>query len=259
MPSYIVGNWKMQLSDQDSSALAKEVARLWSAQAASRPQVRAVVCPSHLALRAVGEVLRGTNVALGAQDCFWEEKGAFTGEVSPKALKELGCEYCIVGHSERRQYLGETDEMANRKILALLKQGLTPILCVGETREERDAGRRDAVVIGQVRAALKDVALVGTQRLIVAYEPRWAIGTGMPCSPDDAASMHQLINDTLAEMFAPDVAERQIAVVYGGSVDPKNIASYLAVPIIQGALIGGASLKAPDFAAMCEAASEPAK
>lgn len=249
----------MQLSEPESLVLAKEVVRLWSAQGASRPQVRAVVCPSHLALKAVSEALRGGNVALGAQDCFWEEKGAYTGEVSAKSLKDYGCEFCLVGHSERRQYLGETDDMVNKKVLALLKQDIVPVVCVGETREERDAGRRDAVVIGQVRAALKGAAPVGAQRILIAYEPRWAIGTGVPCSPDDAASMHQLIYDTLSEQFASDVVDRQTAIVYGGSVDTKNIAGYLAVRVIQGSLIGGASLKAPDFAAMCETAAETRK
>src|SRR5690606_15370043 len=126
---------------------------------------------------------KGTPIALGAQDVFWEDKGAFTGEISPKTLAELGCTYCIVGHSERRQHLGETDEMVNKKVLALLRNGLTPIVCVGETLEERQAGRREAVVIGQVRAALAGAELIGTRRVVIAYEPRWVIGTGKAVSP----------------------------------------------------------------------------
>ncbi|OGL74272.1 triose-phosphate isomerase [Candidatus Uhrbacteria bacterium RIFCSPHIGHO2_02_FULL_60_10] len=256
MPTFIIGNWKMQLSVGGSVALAKEIVRLWSAQGAQHPDVQAVVCPTHLALDEVASVVRGTSVALGAQDVFWEEKGAYTGEISPLMLKDLGCEYCLVGHSERRQFLGETDAMVAKKVTALLKAGINPVVCVGETREERDAGKRDAVVIGQVRVALKDVRPVGKQRLVVAYEPRWAIGAGTPVSPDDAASMHFLIRETLLEMMPKDVVERQCGIVYGGSVDAKNIASFLAKAEIHGGLIGGASLKAPDFVRMAETAVE---
>ncbi len=259
MKTYIIGNWKMQLSEKDSVELAKEVVRLWSAQGTQHPDVQTIILPSHLALAEVSAVVKGTTVALGAQDTFWEDKGAYTGEVSPKTLKELGCEYCLVGHSERRQYLGETDDMVHKKTEALLRSGIHPIVCCGETREERESGKRDGVVIAQIRAALAGVKPFGTQRVLVAYEPRWAIGTGVPCSPDEAASMHTLIRETLFDLFNPDVVERQCGIVYGGSVDSKNLASFLAVEVIHGALIGGASLKAPDFAAMAETATASKK
>jgi triosephosphate isomerase len=254
--TYLVGNWKMQLNQAESEALAKELVRLWAAQGATASAVAVVACPSHMAIEEVAKVTRGTPVALGAQDAFWEDKGAYTGEVSPKALKELGVDYCIVGHSERRQHLGETDAMVNKKAVALLRNGITPIVCVGETKEERQAGKRDAVVIGQVRAALEGVALVGSQRVIVAYEPRWVIGTGQAVSPQDAAELHHLIRETLYELFGQDAALRQTAVIYGGAVDAKNLAGFIAVDVIDGVLVGGASLKPQDFTAMAQIAAD---
>ena len=253
---YIIANWKMQLNEAESAALAQEIVRRWSAQATGNPGVKVVVCPSHLALSAVNDVVRGTNVALGAQDSFWEAKGAYTGEVSPVTLKQVGCEYCIVGHSERRQHLGETDEMVSRKVDALLAVGITPIICVGETREERDAGRRDSVVIGQVKKAMEGTRPVGTQHVIVAYEPRWVIGTGQAVPPDDAASMHQLIRETMLELLPQDVVERQVSIIYGGSVDAGNIAGFLAIPAVEGALVGGAALKADALVRLAEIATE---
>ena len=256
MTTYLVGNWKMQLNESESEALAKEVVRLWAAQGAGKADAVVVVCPSHMAIEEVAKVVRGTPVALGSQDVFWEDKGAYTGEISPKTLKELGCEYCIVGHSERRQFLGETDEMINKKTLALIRHGITPIVCVGETIDERRAGKRDAVVIAQVRAALVGVKLIGNQRLIVAYEPRCVIRTGQAVAPTDAAEMHHLILGALHEVLPADVVERQAAVIYGGAVDSKNLGGFLAVDVIRGALVGGASLKPQEFAAMAEIAAD---
>jgi triosephosphate isomerase (TIM) len=250
---YLIANWKMQLDGAESEVLAREVVRLL---AASDANVTVVLCPSHLAIERVSVVLKGTPIRLGAQDSFWEDKGAYTGEVSPKALRDLGCEFGIVGHSERREHLGETDAMINRKLRTLLANGLTPIVCVGETLAERQAGKRDAVVIAQVRTALEGVALVGTQRVIVAYEPRWVIGTGQAVAPDDAASMHHLIASTLHEVLGEETAKRQTAIVYGGSADSRNIAGFLALPSIDGALVGGASLKPAEFAAMARAAAD---
>jgi len=252
---YIIANWKMQLNEPESSALAQEIVRRWSAQAVSTPEVKVVVCPSHLALSAVHDVVNGTNVALGAQDVFWENKGSFTGEVSPETLKELGCEYCIIGHSERRQFLGETDEMVSKKVDALLEVGITPIICVGETREEREAGKRDAVVIGQVKKAMEGTRPVGSQRIIVAYEPRWVIGSGQAVPPEDAASMHQLIRETMLELLPEEVVRDQGFIIYGGSVDPENVAGFLAIPAVEGALVGGAALKADTFVPLAEIAS----
>ncbi len=259
MTTYLIANWKMQLNESESEALAKEIVRLWAGQAVSRPNVAMALCPSHMALPSVAATLKGTPIALGAQDVFWEGKGAYTGEISPATLKELGCEYCIVGHSERRQHLGETDAMVNRKALALLEAGITPIVCVGETMEERRAGTRDAVVIGQVRAALSETRLVGNRKLIIAYEPRWVIGTGQAVAPSDAAEMHALIRATLHEIFSDDVVEQKCAIIYGGAVDEKNVAGFLETEVIHGVLVGGASLKAKEFVAMAELAADAKK
>lgn len=257
--TYLIANWKMQLNESESEALSAEMVRLWAAQGADKPNVTMVLCPSHMALEEAAKAVKGTPIALGAQDTFWEDKGAYTGEISPKTLKELGCEFCIVGHSERRQFLGETDEMVNKKVLALLRNGLTPIVCVGETMDERSAGRREAVVIAQVRAALAGVSLVGAQRVIIAYEPRWVIGTGKAVAPEDAAEMHHLIIGTLHELFATEAVDRQFSVIYGGAADSKNLAGFLAVDVIRGALVGGASLKPAEFAAMAEVAADSGK
>ena len=255
---FVIGNWKMKLSERESIALAEAVTRSWAAQQAETEDVQVVLCPSHLAIADVHDVIHGTGIGLGAQDVFWEDKGAYTGEISPATLKELGCKYGIVGHSERRQHLGETDEMVHKKAAALLRHDLHPIVCVGETAEEKDAGKRDAVVIGQVKAALEGLTPVGNQRIVVAYEPRWAIGTGRAASPDDAAAAHHLIRETLYELYANDVVDRQCFVIYGGSADASNVGSFLSVDVIEGVLVGGASLKADEFVKMAETALDVA-
>lgn len=254
MRRYLIANWKMQLNEADSASLAADIVKRIASQVAGSQSLTAVLCPSHLAMGEVEDAVRGTDVALGGQDVFWEDKGAYTGEISPVTLKEYGCTYCIVGHSERRQYLGETDEMVHRKAAALLRHGINPIVCVGETKEEREAGKRDSVVISQVRGALEGLRPVGNQSVIVAYEPVWVIGTGQAVDPGDAAEAHSLIRETLMEMLPADVVERQCFVIYGGSVDSRNLAGFLEVPVIEGALIGGASLKAEEFARMAEVA-----
>jgi len=253
---FLIGNWKMQLNSADSVALAREIVRLWAGQAALNQNVVMTLCPSHVALSAVHAEVNGTSVYMGAQDVFWEDKGAYTGEIAPATLREFGCEYSLVGHSERREFLGETDEMVRRKTAALLRHNIHPIVCVGETMEERRSGRRDAVVINQVRAALKDNRPFGTQRVIVAYEPRWVIGSGQAVSPDDAASMHQLIKETLYDLLPADIVENQCAIIYGGSVDSSNLAGFLQVDVIHGVLVGGASLKAAEFVKMAEIAAD---
>ncbi|MEY4723633.1 MAG: hypothetical protein RLZZ324_1146 [Candidatus Parcubacteria bacterium] len=256
---YLIANWKMQLSEPESESLARGVVQRWAGEGASADGVSVVLCPSHLALERVASITKGTPVALGAQDAFWMDKGAYTGEISPVTLRELGAEYCLVGHSERREFLGETDEMVNRKTLALLKHGIVPVICVGETRAEREAGKRNAVVIDQVRAALDGVSLVGAQTVVVAYEPRWVIGTGKAVTPDDAAEMHHLIISALHDLLGADVAERQTAVIYGGSADSSNLAAFLAMPGISGTLVGGASLKQDEFAAMARITADAAR
>jgi triosephosphate isomerase len=251
---FIIANWKMSLNVTESQALARELVQRWAAQAASQPNVTMVLCPSYTALEEVREEIGGTPIKLGAQDVSWEDKGALTGEVSPLTLKEEACEYCIVGHSERRNLMGETDEMVNKKAAALLRHGLNPIICVGETREEREAGQRDAVVVGQVKAALEGLRPVGNQRIIIAYEPVWVIGTGQAVEPTEAASMHRLILETLDQMYPTDLVQQQFNVVYGGSVKSDNLAGFLDIDEIHGGLVGGASLKAPEFVRLAEIA-----
>jgi triosephosphate isomerase len=256
MKRFVIANWKMQVTAAEAETLARAVVEKWAAQGAQSPDTAAVLCAPFTAIERVGAAVRGTPVALGAQDCFWEDKGAYTGEVSPAELKSFGVEYCIVGHSERRGLVGETDEMVRKKVTALLRHGIRPVVCVGETREEREGGRRDAVVIGQVKSALEGNRPVGTQFIVIAYEPRWVIGTGQAVSPEDAASMHHLIIQTLHEIYPADVVERQFAVIYGGSVDSSNMRGFLGEEVIRGALVGGASLKPQEFVSLCEIAAD---
>jgi triosephosphate isomerase (TIM) len=244
----------MNLNESESEALAKRIADGMSAEELESIQLEMVLCPSHLSLSNVSDVVRGTGISLGAQDSFWEDRGAYTGEISPVTLKELGSAFCIVGHSERRQHLNETDEIVNRKAAALLRHDISPVICVGETREERDAGQRDAVVIRQVRLALGNGQLrpIGNQRIIIAYEPVWVIGTGAAVDPHEAAEVHQLIREELNEIFPVDIVEKNCFVIYGGSVDSSNIKKFLDIPVIEGALVGGASLKSDEFVKMAK-------
>lgn len=208
--------------------------------------VEVVLCPPFTALATVAELLTGTEIGLGAQDLFWAEEGAYTGEISPVMLKELGCTYVIIGHSERRQYFGETDDNVNKKALAALEHGLKPIICVGESLEQREAGETDAFVSGQVKKALAGLAAESIPQVVIAYEPIWAIGTGRSSSSADANQVIALIRQTIADQFTPDLAN-QVRIQYGGSVKPENITEYMAQPEIDGALVGGASLKAESF------------
>jgi triosephosphate isomerase len=211
--------------------------------------VEVVVCPPFTALDAVREALRGSNIELGAQNMHWEEEGAYTGEISPLMLRSLGCMYVILGHSERRTYFGETDEAVNRKVKSAMANGLLPIICVGETLEERDAGRTEDVVVRQTKAALSGVKTNGAERIVIAYEPVWAIGTGRTASAEEANRVIHLIRQSVAEVFNERIAQ-EVRIQYGGSVKPQNIADFLGQPDIDGALVGGASLDSESFAAI---------
>lgn len=208
--------------------------------------VEVVLCPPFTALTTVAELIKGTAIGLGAQDLFWEDEGAYTGEVSPVMLKELGCTYVIIGHSERRQYFGETDETVNKKAKAALSHSLKPIICVGESLEQREAGETNAFVAGQVEKALDGLASESILQVVIAYEPIWAIGTGRSSSGNDANEVIGLIRQTIANKFGSSLAE-QVRIQYGGSVKPGNIKEFMDQPEIDGALVGGASLKAEDF------------
>jgi triosephosphate isomerase (TIM) len=254
MTKYIFGNWKMNLTIAQSADLVTQ-----AACAKEHAGLEVAVFPTFTALPSVFAAAKGGAYAkIGAQDCFWEEKGAYTGEVSVAQLKELGCAYVLVGHSERRGYLGETDEMVNRKMRVVYKAGMVPILCIGESDAERRAGLWAMVIQRQVVEGMKDIAVTGTDRVFVAYEPIWAVGTGRACEPQSAREAHALIMNALVEMYGHEKAHEHFRIVYGGSVDASNIASYLAEEGIDGALVGGASQKNDSFNALLEAAAKAA-
>ena len=238
----IAGNWKMYKTVAEAVELVE--ALLSDLEAASDREL--LVCPPFTALHALSPLLQDTPIDLGAQDVFYEDQGAYTGAISPIMLRDLGCTYVIVGHSERRHYFGEDDALVNRKLQAALKHGLRPILCVGETKPQRDAGNAEMIVVGQVRAGLADVSAAGLADVVIAYEPVWAIGTGDTATPQDAQAMHATIRRTLAALYTSEAAD-QVRIQYGGSVKPDNVDDLMAQPDIDGALVGGASLKAESF------------
>ena len=240
MPTPIVaGNWKMNTTLSEAVVLAAQMRDALDAVEG----VEKVVCPPFISLMAVKGLLDGTSVKLGAQNMHYEEKGAYTGEVSPGMLAGI-CQYVILGHSERRQYFGESDELVNRKVHSALNTGLRPILCVGERLEQREAGRAEEVVTGQLRGGLEGVTSIET--LAVAYEPVWAIGTGMAATGEIAEEIMGAIRRTLTELYG-DGAALEVPLLYGGSVTPDNVAEFAGQPNINGALVGGASLDAQRF------------
>ena len=243
----IAGNWKMYKTMAEARALAREI-RLGTAGRA-RPEV--VLAPPYTALAAVAQELAASPIGLAAQDTFWEREGAYTGAISPLMLQDAGCRYVIVGHSERRQHFGDTNRTVNLKLKAALAAGLRLIFCLGETREEREAGQTMARVAEQLQEGLAGVAATGAN-LVVAYEPVWAIGTGLTATPDQAQEVHAFIRSRLREILG--AAAEDVRILYGGSVTPENAASLLAQPDIDGALVGGASLKAASFLAIIAAA-----
>ena len=208
-----------------------------------------VLGPPFTSLSAVAETIKGSNIGLSAQNLHWEDKGAFTGEVSAEMLLDLGCRYVIIGHSERRQYFGETDETVNRKAKQALRKGLLPILCAGETLAEREAGKLNDIIGRQVTGGLKDISADDMKKVVIAYEPVWAIGTGKTATPEQANEVHALIRQKVKALYSADIAEG-LRIQYGGSVTPENISTLMAMPDIDGALVGGASLKPESFAAL---------
>jgi len=241
----MAGNWKMHHTHLEAIQVVQKLS--YQLDEKDYDACEVVVCPAFTALRSVQTVLEADRIpiALGAQDVHWKEQGAFTGEVSPVMLAKLNVSYVIVGHSERRELFGETDEAVNQKLKAVLKHGMSPIVCVGETLDEREAGRTDAKVSGQIQAAFAGVRGEDPLRCVVAYEPIWAIGTGRNATPEDASATIAVIRQTLRELYKADADE--IRIQYGGSVKPGNIADLMAMPEIDGALVGGASLDPVDF------------
>lgn len=247
----IIGNWKMNIGIRESAALSRGVLLAVRGQKVV-PDV--VVCPPFVALGEVRKIVARSRVALGAQNMHFEDSGAFTGEISARMLLELGVAYVIIGHSERRQHMHETNDMIHAKIIAALSHKLKPILCVGETHEERERGHSERAVAEQLRSALRHVK-IGRDGLVVAYEPVWAIGTGEAATPADAVAMHEMIRRVIGEELPEDAAKNS-PIIYGGSVDGANAYSFLREPAIQGVLVGNASVKISQFTEIIKAASD---
>ncbi|HSA77270.1 MAG TPA: triose-phosphate isomerase [Nitrospirota bacterium] len=241
----IAGNWKMNKTTVEARDLASKLIPL----IAEIKERDIVLAPPFTALQSVAGVIKGTGIALSAQNLHWEDKGAFTGEISAEMLLDLGCEYVIIGHSERRQFFGENDETVNKKLRQALNKGLLPIVCVGETLKEREAGKANEVIERQVTGALKGVTAAEMQKVTIAYEPVWAIGTGKTATPDQANEIHNFIRKKSEIVYGKEIAGA-LRIQYGGSVTPENVSTLMAMPDIDGALVGGASLKPESFAAL---------
>jgi len=238
----IAGNWKMHTT----IASALDLARAVAAAAAGRGERQVMLAPPYTALAAVGEAIRDTGLILAAQNLCWAPEGAFTGEISPPMLKDVGGSMAILGHSERRHVFGETDELINRRVAGALAHKIIPVLCIGEQLADREADRTMAVLEHQLRQGLKDISLSGSEQLVIAYEPVWAIGTGRTASPAQAQEAHAFIRRELGELFEKNIAS-QIRILYGGSVNPDNIDTLMGQEDIDGALVGGAALKPDTF------------
>ena len=243
---FIAGNWKMNKTAAEAKALCEA---LKESLAPLAGKVEVAVCPTFTSLATAVEVLKGSNVKVGAQNIHWAENGAFTGEISGAMLKEIGVEYVIIGHSERRQYFGETDETVNKRMQAALANGLKPILCIGETLEEREGNKTEAVLEQQIKGAFADICECKMDQITIAYEPVWAIGTGKTATPEMAEETHAFIRKTIAALYNQEIADAMV-IQYGGSMKPENAQALVAQADIDGGLIGGAALKADSFTAL---------
>jgi triosephosphate isomerase len=247
----IAGNWKMNKTVEESIELTNAIKRgLYDIEA-----VEIVLCPPFTSLSNVNEMLVDTNIELGAQDCYWQNSGAYTGEVAPKMLKSVGCKYVIIGHSERRAMFGETNETVNKKVLAALQEGLNPIMCVGERLEERESNKTFGVIRGHIEDGLKNIKIQNMQNLVIAYEPVWAIGTGRNATPAQAEEVHNFIRKLLEKLYDKATSEI-VRIQYGGSVKPDNIEGIMNEEDVDGALVGGASLKADSFVEIVKKSSK---
>ncbi len=251
---FIAGNWKMNLRGGSMTALIRDLIDGVNPESS----VEVAVCPPSVYLATAADLLAGSPIELGAQNLYAAADGAFTGEVNAAMLTDVGCRFVILGHSERRQLTGETDDSVSKKLHAALAGNLVPIVCVGETQQQREAGETEAVVETQVRGSLAGLDEPRAAGIVLAYEPVWAIGTGLTATPEQAESVHALIRKLLGDLYTPDVAA-QIRIQYGGSVKPSNAAELLGQKNIDGALVGGASLQAADFLAIVRAAQDTRK
>jgi len=243
----IAGNWKMNKTISEALELVNEL----KSRVADVEDVTVVVCPTFLCVKSVADALKDSNIRVGAQNMFWETSGAYTAEVSGEMLLEAGAEYVIIGHSERRQYFGETNETVNKKVKKALALGLKPIVCVGETLEDREAGNTEKIVDDHLTNGLAGISADDMKKVIVAYEPVWAIGTGKTASPEQAQEVHAFIRNRIAELWDNETAEA-VVIQYGGSMKPENVKELLAQKDIDGGLIGGAALKADSFEALAK-------
>lgn len=246
---FIAGNWKMNLDRAAAVALAEGLKE----KAAGVDYADIAVCPPFVYLDAVAQILKGTNVGVGAQDCYFEENGAFTGEVSVEMLKDIGCQYVILGHSERRHIIGEDNELTNKKVKAVLAAGLIPILCIGEMLEQREAGQTNDINAEQFFGSLAGLTVEDMKKVVIAYEPVWAIGTGKVATPQQAEEVHANVRQLIECRFGKDVADA-VRIQYGGSMKPENAKDLLGQADIDGGLIGGAALKVDSFMGIIEAA-----
>ncbi|MBN2097879.1 MAG: triose-phosphate isomerase, partial [Candidatus Omnitrophica bacterium] len=245
----IAGNWKMY----KTAAEAEELVSGFKKALGDVQDVEIVVCPPYTSLAAAARVIHGSNISLGAQDVYWEDSGAYTGEISCPMLKELGCQFVIIGHSERRQYFGETNQGVNKKAKAVLSSNLTPIICVGERLEQREKGETFKVIEDHVKNGLKDITEEQARSIILAYEPVWAIGTGRTALPEQAQEAHHFIRQLLKKLYTQELAD-VLRIQYGGSVKPGNISDLMAQEDVDGALVGGASLKVDSFVGIIKGA-----
>jgi triosephosphate isomerase len=248
---FIAGNWKMNTNSLTSVGLADNLAS--GSMELEGHTVTLAVFPPFVYLRAVGKALNGSNIAIGAQDVYFEPDGAFTGEISVSMLKDIGCNYCLCGHSERRHVIGETDELINKKVAAAISGGILPILCVGELLEEREASKTNEVVTRHIKEGLAGLSAEKLAAVTIAYEPVWAIGTGLTATPQQAQEVHDFIRNLLGQMYDDKLAD-DIRILYGGSVKPANAVDLMSQQDVDGLLVGGASLKADDFLAIIQAA-----
>ncbi|MDR2583193.1 MAG: triose-phosphate isomerase [Fibromonadaceae bacterium] len=252
MRSYIIaGNWKMNKTVAESIALAQEIV----AKTKGISKTEVVIAPTYLAAAKVADIIKGSNVKLAVQDIHWENQGAYTGKVSIDMVKEIGAEYVIIGHSEQRQYFHETDETVNKKAKKVLSAGLKPIICIGETLDERNGGKLETVLTTQINGAYKDISKEDALKTVIAYEPVWAIGTGVVATDEQAQEAQKYVRSLVAKLYGESVAE-DIRIQYGGSMKPDNADGLLAQKDIDGGLIGGASLKADSFFSIISAAEK---
>ncbi|MDF7683732.1 triose-phosphate isomerase [Lactobacillus sp. ESL0679] len=241
----IAGNWKLHMNPEQTTEFVDAV----KGKLPESTKVEALICAPAVDLDALRKAAKGSELKVGAENAYFEDEGAFTGETSPKVLKEMGMDYCIIGHSERRGYFHETDEDINKKAKALFANGITPIICCGESLQRREANQQEEWVVGQIEAALKDLSAEQVASLVIAYEPIWAIGTGKTASSDQAEEMCKTIRDTVKNLYNEETAAN-VRIQYGGSVNPGNVKELMAKPDIDGGLVGGASLKPDSFLAL---------